>query len=345
MNREPITVWAIADGRPGHWNQVRGLIAALSQRVMVRDIAIPAPTRLYSMGELLRRRWRATDQYPAPDLIIGAGHATHLPMLIARASRGGRAIVLMKPSLPISAFDLCLIPDVQVKKSQSNVVATHGAVNCIRKNRSSGSLAGSAVPTLQAGNSFQVQRDHVSEPEVAARSDNFEGTILIGGPSRHVRWNSQDVLQQVFEVCTCSGDVRWHISTSRRTPDDFYDALHGLGLLNATIVDGRETGPDWLPNQLAQTDIAWVSSDSVSMVYESLTAGAKVGLLSVPIRQPFGKIGRNVRSLADRGDITLFEDWRESRTLSSPLTELNEADRCAEIILERFFRSNQAFAA
>jgi mitochondrial fission protein ELM1 len=312
---------------------------------MVRDIAIPAPTRLYSLGELVRRRWRATDQYPNPDLIIGAGHATHLPMLIARASRGGRAIVLMRPSLPISSFDLCLIPDVQVKKPQSNVVATYGALNRIRRTRSSGRPAGSVVPTLQAGNGFRVQDETFSENNDSADNNSLEGTILIGGPSRHVRWNSQDVLQQVLEVCTYSGDIRWQISTSRRTPSDLFGSLHELGLLNATIVDGQRTGPDWLPNQLAQSDVAWATSDSVSMVYESLTAGAKVGLLTVPVKQPFGKVGRSIRKLADRGDITLFEDWRENRTLSSPLSELDEAGRCADIVLDRFFHTSQTFAA
>lgn len=304
MGYDPITIWAIADGRPGHWNQVRGLVEALARRVMVRDIAIPAPSRLQSSTDLLQRRWKATDHYPDPDFIIGAGHATHLPMLIARTSRGGRAVVLMRPTFPTNMFDLCLIPETQVRKPQSNIVGTRGAINRIRP---------------------------------ARNADLDAGLILIGGPSRHVRWRDKPVLEQVFEVCTRSGDMHWQISTSRRTPPELLHSLYELGLLNATIVDGRKTGPEWVPEQLSRCGAAWVTSDSVSMVYESLTAGASVGLLTLPMRKQNGKIARSITELKDRGDIMLFEDWQATYELNSPAGEFREADRCAEQMLARFF--------
>lgn len=312
MNHEPVTIWAIADGRPGHWNQVRGLVEALSRRVMVRDIAMTAPSRLQSTADLFKRRWHATDRYPNPDFIIGAGHATHLPMLIARTSRGGRAIVLMRPTFPANMFDLCFVPETQIRKPHPNIVGTRGAINRVRR---------------------------------ADSVDSEAGLILVGGPSRHVRWDSKSVLEQVFEVCTRSGDMHWQVSTSRRTPDDMLQALCDLGLLNATIIDGCRTEPDWLPETLGRTTTAWVTADSVSMVYESLTAGAAVGLLNVPLRKRSGKIARSIASLTERQELTTFEDWQRTRQLVRPISDFNEADRCANEMLRRFFRSQARRAA
>lgn len=309
---EPVTIWAITDGRQGHWSQVRGLTEALARRVMVRDIVVTAPSRLTSLSHLARRRWSATDSLPDPDLILGAGHATHLPMLVARTSRGGRAVVLLKPSAPLSMFDLCLIPDVQVQQERPNVVATRGAIGRIRP---------------------------------ASSLDPDAGVVLIGGPSRHCRWKTATVAKQVFEMCSRAGDIHWHVSTSRRTPHDMLDALHKLGLLNVTIVDGRETSDDWLPTQLARCGTAWVTSDSVSMIYECLTAGAQVGLLHVPLRNSRGKMARVLEGLIERRELTQFGNWQRTNKMVRPKTAFNEADRCADEILRRFFVQSQSRAA
>ena len=41
------------------------------------------------------------------------------------------------------------------------------------------------------------------------------------------------------------------------------------------------TDSDWLPARLSEAGEVWVSEDSVSMIYEVLTAGAQLGLLKV----------------------------------------------------------------
>ena len=65
--------------------------------------------------------------------------------------------------------------------------------------------------------------------------------------------------------------------------------------MRLTVVPVAATGPDWLPAQLARAGQAWATADSVSMVYEALTAGAAVGILDVP-RQRASRISRDVSS-------------------------------------------------
>jgi mitochondrial fission protein ELM1 len=103
-----------------------------------------------------------------------------------------------------------------------------------------------------------------------------------------------------------------------------------------TVIPVTETGPDWLPAQLARAGQVWVTADSVSMVYEALTSGATVGVLEVPRKQP-SRISRGLEQLATEGWVTFFSDWSRHRPLSRPPETFNEAERCARWIIDRWF--------
>ena len=125
-SRHPVTVWCFTDGKAGHENQARGLIAALRTRTPVEDYSIDARSDPHPLWSLLARRDATGAGLPDPDLIVGAGHATHLPMLAARRARGGRVIVLMKPDLPLSWYDLCIIPLHDRPRARPNVLPRAG---------------------------------------------------------------------------------------------------------------------------------------------------------------------------------------------------------------------------
>ena len=107
-----LRIWRFTDGRPGHEKQTAGLLqgfreclpvyAGQEAELAVRDVALAD----YADD------WSALWQDPgdAPDLLIGAGRRTHLPMARTRWHLGSRSIVLMKPSLPSFAMTLRLCP-------------------------------------------------------------------------------------------------------------------------------------------------------------------------------------------------------------------------------------------
>ena len=109
-DNRPRVVWRFTDGKPGHENQTLGLLAALRERAPVDDHRIHVANCRAGLLSCLTGRVAFGEGLPDPDLIIGAGHATHLPMLNARRVRGGKVVVLMKPTLPVAWFDLCIIP-------------------------------------------------------------------------------------------------------------------------------------------------------------------------------------------------------------------------------------------
>ncbi len=294
--RRRLTVWRFADGKPGHDNQSRGLLAALAERVALDSHELKPLAHGPAFASLLRGRYPDARHLPTPDLIVGAGHRTHWSMLAARRARGGRVIVLMRPSLPLSWFDLCIIPDHDQPPQRRNVIATVGALNRIRP---------------------------------AADKDPASGMILIGGPSRHYGWDQSDLLEQVRAVLE-RRHLNWIIATSRRTPAATEQALAPLAAAGIRMVPARQTDPDWLPERLRSASEVWITADSVSMVYEALTAGAACGLLNVPATGR-GRVATGMDQLAAKGMLTNYEQWRQGAPMQPP-PPFNEAERCARWI-------------
>ena len=298
-------VWRFIDGKPGHENQSLGLLNALTRRLAVEAHTLSVPSLSQSIMMGLTGSFPAAVDLPDPDIILGAGHSTHIPMLSARRARGGRLVVLMKPSLPLKWFDLCIVPEHDDVRPAANVLVTRGALNTI-------------IPT--------------------STSKKQGGLFLVGGPSRHFGWSDEDICSQVQAIVDKEPDERWILSTSRRTPDSFLQVIESLGMeKNLTIVPYQETGAGWVAEHLAATRKVWVTKDSVSMVYEALTSGAAVGLLDVPQQHAAGRVARGVAQLIADGLITTFEVWQGGVSLTQPVREFNEAVRCADEICRRWF--------
>ena len=60
-------------------------------------------------------------QLPKPDILLGAGHATHLDIITAKLKFGGKSVIIMKPTLPYCMFDLCLIPKHDNPPKRENI--------------------------------------------------------------------------------------------------------------------------------------------------------------------------------------------------------------------------------
>ena len=296
------TLWLITDNKPGHRSQLQGLAQALAARTAVETHWIDAPAGRSALWQWLAGRFPPGAGLPAPDLILVAGHRTHLAGLAARRARGGKLIALMRPSLPLGWFDLCVIPQHDNPPARPNVVATRGVLNTAR-------------------------------PSPEREID--KGLFLIGGPSRHHGWDTPALLAQIDAILAATPAMRWTLTTSRRTPADTESALLALREHGVDVRPVRDTPPGWAMEQVARSAQAWVTEDSVSMVYESLTAGAATGLLAVP-RQGETRITAGVAELQRAGLITAFADWVRTGQLAAPLERLAEADRVAEAVLARF---------
>ena len=297
-------LWWISDGKAGHRNQVRGLIEHIQGIVSSSVYQINAAGGPRMWWRLATGRFPEGDGLPDPHLILGAGHRTHLAVLAARRARGGRAVVLMKPSLPLRCFDLCLVPEHDGVRPRPNVILTRGALNAVR-------------------------------PSTTRLTDR--GLILVGGPSAHHAWDGQLIVSQISEVLAAEPARHWRLTTSRRTPAGLVESLRSLGAANLEVIPVEQTDPEWVGRELAAASVVWVSEDSVSMIYEALTSGAAVGLLHLPRRRRrSGRVIRGLDALVKQGLAVPFDAWRQGRRLTPPSEPLAEAERCARIICERW---------
>jgi mitochondrial fission protein ELM1 len=295
-----VVIWRFSDAKAGHDNQSLGLVEALAAEVWC-DIHSAAPLgAAASVAGLITGRTPAYASHPDPDLILGAGHATHLSMLAARRSRGGRVVVLMTPTLPKRLFDLCLIPEHDAPRAADNVVVTRGALNRVRP------------------------RDE---------RDASTGLILLGGPSAHFGFDREKVLAQIEAVVRRDSAIFWTAASSRRTPPELVDSLRMMKAPNLELVPVEEAAPGWLAERLARAARAWVTEDSASMVYEALSSGAAVGLLNLDAARP-GRVSRGVDRLVNEQWVTRYDQWLEGKALRKPKAPLNEAQRCAKLLID-----------
>ncbi|MEE9405645.1 MAG: ELM1/GtrOC1 family putative glycosyltransferase [Algisphaera sp.] len=300
-------VWWFSDGKPGHVSQVRGLINALRQLGSFELVEIDCRPGNSSFV--------ATPTSPPP-LILGAGRRTHRPMLKAKRATGGLAVVLMHPVWATGhrkrGFDLYVVPEHDGLAPADDVLLTTGALNPL-------TAEGAHNPTC--------------------------GLLLIGGPARRYGWNPTQTLEQLRTLVDRTSDITtWQATSSRRTPESTEAQLQHLDP-RVTFTPAADTPRGWVAQALAAADQVWVTEDSVSMIFEALTAGCRVGLLPLPYRPGFGerflgwgpgRVASGVKRLIERGQVTPYADWLAGRTLCKPPAPVAEAQRVAQWVWQRW---------
>lgn len=296
-----LVVWRIVDGKPGHEEQSEGLVRALRGQHPLESYDIPALTGWGGWVAWFRCVFPQGALLPKPDLILGVGHRTHASLLAAKRAFGGKTVVLMQPSLPLGLFDLCLIPEHDRPKDRPNVERTYGVLNTVRR-----------------------------APNAAAD----RGLFLIGGPSAHHSWDEATTIEQIVSIVGRDRQIQWTLTTSRRTPESTEAALLVLKERNLEVVPFAQTKRGWVAARLQECGLAWVSEDSVSMVFEALSSGASVGVLEVPKKKQGSRVARLIQGVVEAGYAARFG---EQLSVSDDLRpEFSEAKRCAELVLRLF---------
>lgn len=306
-----MVIYIISDGKKGHLSQTRGLAAALMERAEVQRPEIHHGCHEVSItdkGFFAKMLYKGKDlDLPRPDLILCAGHGTHTAALSLAHHLRCLCMVCMKPSLPLRLFDLCLIPrhDMPEATDKEHIFLTVGAINAI-----------------------------TPHPE----AEKKETLILIGGPSKEYKWDAEMILNQLSTIVrNNTGTIV--LTTSRRTPADFVQDVTST-CPSVRVEPVEETGPTWVADHLACAREVWVTQDSVSMVYESLSAGAPVGVLEMKPKNDkhkgMSRVARGLNMLLEDNAVCTFTEWAKTHRLPQTEHVLNEAGRAATYILQHF---------
>jgi mitochondrial fission protein ELM1 len=312
-----LCIWIFHDAKPGHLIQLEGLINRLSFHkdcdikwfdVSKYQLSIQ---NYFSIPEFLKNQAK-------PDLVMGAGHSTHISVLIAGLKFKAFTTLIMKPSLPSCFFDAVICPKHDGLEDSNRVLSTFGSINKI-------------IPTR-------------SSQELTNKNKNI---ILIGGPSKHFVFDEAQLINSIQLICQNDTNKVWYLSNSPRTPSSFIPALKKLPLTNLKLYSYTDDSFGQLNEVLKQSAFTWVTPDSMSMLYESLTSGATTAVFDMAfskVDKP-SRIAKQVKLLISEGTVINFKSWQiqkdqtDHMIQSLPLPTLWEAERAALWLLQRLKES------
>ena len=300
--QKEIIVWRFLDGKIGHEKQSLALVNFLKLEIKTKLFNVCINNFIIFLIKLKKLK-----KLPKPDLIIGVGHKVHLSVLIAKYIFGGKSILIMKPTLPVSWFDLCIIPDHDQYHGKGLIYKIKGAL-CDNENQE--------------------------------KKDPNKGLILIGGISKNLIWNDSFILKQVTQIVIKNPLIKFILSTSRRTPESFILKLEQLNIKNLIITTPKDQESDWLKKKMSFSKYAWITEDSISMIYESLTSGQLVGILSLSEDNEDNKKRESIKILKKDGWVFYDQDGNYQNKNKLKIFP-NEAKRCAIWIKQKFFSANQ----
>jgi mitochondrial fission protein ELM1 len=289
----------VSDGKAGHRSQALGLFKAIqrqsSETVSFEEISIDDLAIFPLLAGLFRRS--IPQLQTTPDFIFGVGSHTQLRvLLLGKIYRQAKTVILMKPNYPLAWFNFSVIPEHDGISASDRVIVTQGALNPI-----------------------------VNEQ----RHQTGQILIALGGSSKRHQWNEDKVFASIEHIVKQHPNNEIIITTSRRTPEQFVERLNTYPFLpHVHFFPVEQTPQGWIFEEMQQAEAVWVTEDSVSMIYEALTAGCRVGVIAMD-RTKQDRITTSVDGLLEKGIIS------ESLLLAQ-LPEPNafkEAERVATYLL------------
>lgn len=242
----------VSDGKAGHRSQAVGLYKAMQRQsnieVTFQEISIQELPIFSLLKALWARRFGLFEK--KPDYIFGVGsHTQARVLLLGRVYPKAKTVIMMKPNFPVNWFDYAIIPQHDGVKESMHVITTQGALNPIV-------------------NENRHQPNRI--------------LIALGGNSKRHQWNDEKVLSSIQRLVENNVHATFILTTSRRTPDTFLETLPQQNFYSKLQIFPVEHTPQgWVFEEMQKAEVVWVTEDSVSMIFEALTAGCKVGVIKI----------------------------------------------------------------
>jgi uncharacterized protein len=289
----------VSDGKAGHRSQALGLYRAIQRQyqydVSFQELPLAELSWVSLAVAMFRSKLNVLNH--SPSFIIGVGSHTQSRVLaLGKIYPQAKTIILMKSNYPFAWFDYVVVPEHDGITAQDHVVVTQGALNPI-----------------------------VNE----ARHQSNRILIALGGSSKRHQWNGEKVLQRIEQIVVQNAASEIILTTSRRTPKEFLMQLKAQSYShNLKIFPVEETPQGWIFEQMQLAEAVWVTEDSVSMIYEALTAGCKVGVIQID-RLKEDRITHSIDLIVDQ---QLVAYTAQLDQLPKP-TAFKEAERVATYLL------------
>ncbi len=256
-----MSVWWLADDRPGNLTQSLGLLDALKLPYKRLNLDI-----MPGSGNVCRTRFPELAP-PWPRLLITTGGRTALPAEWVKKQSGGTTRVVMlgrKGARRLLSFDAVVVPFYARLPKRDNLIET-------------------LLPLCRV-DTRSLRRAAMQCPALLSAAEKPRVVVLVGGHSGRFLWNTEIALQMAKDlsrwVATQGGSLT--LIASRRTGEEETAAL-------ARGLSGKGTLIAWKPgvsvpylSYLAAADVLVVTGDSESMLAEALATSSPVYLYKLP---------------------------------------------------------------
>ena len=237
-------IWWFKDNKIGHEKQVRAILdnLALTEDFDLEELTVSSPIWLEFLLYLLRIKPNIDS---IPDIIIGAGSKTNIPMLRYKLHKTTKVISVMKPQFFQKKFDLILAPRHDFKSIPENVYTYIGSL---------------------------------AKVEISENLKDI-GLIIIGGANKHFDFNHTNILSQINFITSLYKELDWIVFNSRRTPEKFNTAIKDNDEIKKFVNIDDNFEP--LDDYISTAKIKFVTPDSVNMIFESLSSSGETFLFEM----------------------------------------------------------------
>ncbi len=302
-----VDVLILSDGKAGHLNQSLGMVRQIpGLRFRVADVkfvseyhrALVWAAGICGCGKIsFLRRMLTPDSFAslmesAPRVVLSTGTSVApVNLTLGRIFRAKTAVSMKPGPIPLSRFDLAIIPMHDEPPAMPNVIQTLGAPNLI--------------------NADLLQREAAKLKQAIDSKKKVRIGVLVGGENKDYYISQSTgaaLIGQIDKLCrTLDAEVLW--STSRRTPP----------FVETMIVDAYQGHPECplislasacvenpVPGILGLCDIIVVTEESTSMVSEAANSGKTVVVVRIDRRsgKPL-KQERTVQELSKLGYVVV----------------------------------------
>lgn len=275
--KQNVCVWVVLDEKAGHRSQTMGLLECLKQDFAVETVEMSYRSWTRPLGRLLQKCWpwgtafaecgsvgKDKNSLRKPDLVIGSGGGVQWAVVALARKHGAFSIYLGSPrAIPVRDYGMVLhyVQELE-QRGVCMLPMMPGPITAART-------------ILAAKNFTDVQTDLSGKM----------ACCLVGGHGSGYKWAESDgkLLAERLNRWAEEGDLRWLITTSRRTPLAMEQALRAH-LSPHNIADACWAGAGderrVVAAYLGLAERVLVSEDSMSMMHEALASEKPVAVFS-----------------------------------------------------------------
>lgn len=296
MSRPALTVWCLSDGKPGHFNQSKGLLQALALGYEVNlhwiDCSLqakplrPLLRKLLNAGigqRLLPALHRFNRPAETPDLIISAGGNTaYLNIALAQQYGCQNLFIGSLRGLKPSLFTTVLT--IEPIGADNNLV----------------------MPLAPVPSDRDAQAEAARQLRAEQQLEDTQPlwTLLIGGATDEYAYQAEDwkALAGELNRLARQHNIRWLITSSRRTGIEVEQQL-AAALAPELLADTTWYGQQprkVMAAYLGAAEAVFCTEDSLSMLTEAIASGKPVVALQPAQMQPAARYEAALERLEQR---------------------------------------------